>query len=414
MAGLSFRRLPKLLRSRGLALGLWVGGSSVLVSGCDALQPVVRQDAPRPATPVVAAPPATPAIVQSAYHPEAAAVPETLPAPEVAPSPTPLPKTVVAATPTPKEVPITLDAVLRLAEEQNVLIAVAREKVNESQAEHALAERSWLPKVYAGVGYFRHEGGIQNPDGTFVHSSFGNLYPGVEIDSEIDLREATYNRVDAERKVWQQKGEYRKVTTETLLEAADTYFDLLTVRRAEAVLRALDHHEVPDPDHPGKTKIASYQDTLLKRAKDLQKDVGDVLIEGVRAEIVGRQQALAKLHQQGDAASAKLVYLLGLDPLTQLVPMDEAPVPIDAVDATPEPAVLVERALSGGPGVRASCKMLLAVLQRRHDQAFGRAAALHTQDWFDRERGRVGRRAGFQSDMGQPLRRGCVGPLEPD
>ncbi len=58
----------------------------------------------------------------------------------------------------------------------------------------------------------------------------------------------------------------------------------------------------------------------------------------------------------------KLVYLLGLDPLTQLVPMDEAPVPIDAVDATPEPAVLVERALSGGPGVR-ELQMLLAVLQ---------------------------------------------------
>ena len=43
---------------------------------------------------------------------------------------------------------------------------LAREKVHESQIENDLAAKGWLPKVTAGVGYYRHEGGIQNEDGT--------------------------------------------------------------------------------------------------------------------------------------------------------------------------------------------------------------------------------------------------------
>jgi outer membrane protein TolC len=344
MDGARFRRLPRLLRSRGFAIGLWAIGCSGLGSGCDSVGSLVQQAPPSSATRGLTASQGAaaskwqqttgPGVVQSAY--QEAAPPPTRVASE-------LPKVVASE---PKQVPINLDTVLRLAEEQNAQIGIAREKVNESLAENDVAARGWLPKVYAGVGYFRHEGGIQNPDGTFVHSSFGSLYPGLDIQSELDLRAATYDRVNAERKVLEQKGELSKVTTETLVEATETYFDLLTARRAEAVLRDLDR----------------YHTDLLKRATDLQKEVGDVLVEGVRGEMAGRKQALAKLHQQGDAASAKLVYLLGLAPQTQLVPMDDVPAPIQVVDATPEPATLVDHALTSGPGVR-ELQSLLGTLQ---------------------------------------------------
>src|SRR5579884_4176089 len=107
--------------------------------------------------------------------------------------------------------PISLDTVLRLAEDGNAQIAAAREKVNESLAEQELADKSWIPQVSAEVGYYRHEGGVQNEDGTLTHSSTGAFFPGVEIRSGVDLREAIYNRVDAERKVWQSRGELSRV-----------------------------------------------------------------------------------------------------------------------------------------------------------------------------------------------------------
>ena len=78
-----------------------------------------------------------------------------------------------------------------------------------------------------GTAYYRwHEGGIQDFDGQFIHSSYGSLFAGLEMRGKLDLRETAYQRIDAERKVWQQKGELSKLTSETLLDAAGTYVDL--------------------------------------------------------------------------------------------------------------------------------------------------------------------------------------------
>ncbi len=79
---------------------------------------------------------------------------------------------------------------------------------------------------------------------------------------------------------------------------------------------------------------------------------GKVLVESVQAELSGSAQARSKLHQQGDAASAKLAYLLGLDPQCPLVPVDETLAPIDLVDANPPAEALVAQALANGPGIR--------------------------------------------------------------
>jgi outer membrane protein TolC len=247
------------------------------------------------------------------------------------------------------EVPIALDTVLRLAEEQNAQIALARERVNESLTENQIAASGWLPRVYAGVAYYRHEGGIQNEDGTLTHSSTGALFPGVEIHGELDVREAAFQRVNAERKVWQSKGELSRVTNETLLEAANTYIDLLTARRGEAL----------------GVELEKFQLRLLGKVEKLitpDDRSALVMVESIRAEISARRQAIARLHQQGDAASAKLAYLLGLGPDAELVPVEQALTPIDVVDVSPPTSELVARALSQGPGVR-ELEGLLSLIQ---------------------------------------------------
>ena len=245
------------------------------------------------------------------------------------------------AAPTPIDVispvlPINLDTVLRLAEEQNRQLALARARLSDSETERQLADSAWLPQVFAGVGYFRHEGAIQNQDGTITRSSFGSLFPGLDVNSELDIKEATFRRVEASRKVWQQKAEVTKVTYDTLLDAASTYIDLLAARRGETVAE----------------EIGKYQDDLLTRAEKLNTDGSlKFLVESLMAEISGRKQAVAKLHQQGDAASLKLAYLLGLPRCRQLIPTDRTFAPIDLVDASPCVDALVDRAITSGPGI---------------------------------------------------------------
>ena len=173
-----------------------------------------------------------------------------------------------------RQIPINLDTVLRLAEEQNPQIMVMREKVEESNAENALAAKSWLPSIYGGIAYYRHEGGIQNFNGDLIKSSTGALYPNIEIRTELDLREATYKQIVSERNSWQTRGELTKITVELCLEAATTYIDLLTARRGEAVARELEKYHLEQ----------------LKRAEKMKENHPDatVLVEAVYAELNGR------------------------------------------------------------------------------------------------------------------------------
>lgn len=256
----------------------------------------------------------------------------------------------------PREIPITLDTVLRLAEEHNARISLAREKLRESEIASEQGASAWLPNTYAGIGYYRHEGGIQDFSGRLLHSSTGAVLPALQIQSEIDLREGVFQQIDLERKIWQQKAELSQVNNEVLLEAAITYVDLLTAKRGDAIATELEKHERK----------------LLDRAeRRAEKQVGAaVLVEALRATLSNRQQLSAKLKQQGQAASAKLVYLLGLPPGTCLQPVDAILAPIELVDVTPTACDLVAQSLSNGPGVR-ELEGMLALVQMAADKANG-------------------------------------------
>jgi outer membrane protein TolC len=255
-------------------------------------------------------------------------------APTPKPNPPALPGTSLPIT----SLPISLDTVLRLAEEQNAEIAQARARVREAYAEQAIAKTKWLPDLYVGTAYYRHEGGNQNPDGTFVRSSFSALFAGLEVDGKLDIRDVAYQQVNAQRQVWQQKGDLSRVSNETLLDAANTYIDLLTARTGEAIARDLEQ---------------KFQ-ALLKDAEKLAAVEKPARVEvfRIQTEVDSQHQTIVKLHGQAAAAVAKLIYLLHLDPCAELVPVDGRLVPFDLIDPSPPACDLVAQALQTGPGVR--------------------------------------------------------------
>jgi outer membrane protein TolC len=259
--------------------------------------------------------------------------------------------------------PISLDTLLRLAEDQNAQIGQARARVQEAFAEQAIAKTKWLPDVLVGPSYWRHEGGNQNPDGTFVRSSFSGMFAGMEIEGKLDIREVAYQQVNAQRKVWQQQGDLARISNETLLDAANTYIDLLTARTGEAIARELDR------------KLQA----LLKDAEKLAEVEKPARAEVARiqSEISSQQQMMFKLRGQASAAAAKLVYLLHLDPCVELVPVDGRLVPIDLVDPTPPACDLVAQALRTGPGIR-EMEGLLNLIQESVARSKGLAQLIPT------------------------------------
>jgi hypothetical protein len=278
-------------------------------------------------------------------------MPETLPAPRAA-APALHPAAAPAAPA--KALPVGLDTVFRLAQDQNAQVLLAREKVNGACAEVDAATLGWLPHLYVGPAWYRHEGGIQNEDGTLTHSSTGAIFGGMELDGTLDLRQYAFEKVKAQRDVWQQKGELSRITTDTLRQASETYIDLLQARSEEALALA---------------QIAREED-LLRFLKGLNDPGYQAELDTIASDLAGYRQLAQRMRQLQQGASARLVYLLNLDPCTQLVPVDDRLTAFELIDATPAPCELVSRALAAGPGVR-ELEGLIGLIQNSMAQAQG-------------------------------------------
>src|SRR5581483_100333 len=110
----------------------------------------------------------------------------------------------------------------------------------------------------------------------FIHSSFGSMPAGMEINGQFDVKEIAYLQSDARGQVSRQKAELSRVTSENLLDAADAYIDLLAALSGAAIAREAE------------TKVAE----LLESARRLAKaEPGtEVQVEGVESELYYRKQ----------------------------------------------------------------------------------------------------------------------------
>jgi outer membrane protein TolC len=271
------------------------------------------------------------------------------------------PEPTAYSTTAPQTIPVSLDAVMRLAEESNPLVAVARAKVCTAFAERELAATKWVPDIYVGVGYWRHEGGIQLQEGPLISPSTAATLSGTQINATYNPREYAFRQLASARKIWQSHGELTKISSEQLLEASSTYIDLLAAHTALAVSRDLE------------AKITDLLDKA-KRLNTAQNDSVPTKLEVIRieAEFQGQKQTQQKLKATIEAASAKLVYLLGLGDSTQVVPVDSQMAAFHLVDAKTPTDALVAQALAAGPGVR-ELEGVLGVIQQGMNTATGAA-----------------------------------------
>jgi outer membrane protein TolC len=252
--------------------------------------------------------------------------------------------------------PVSLDAVLQLAEGQNPQLAVARERVGQAYAERDLADHSWLPEVYLGAGYYRHEGGIQDQDGRLIRSSTGAVIAGLDLSARLDLKAAAFAKLDAARRALQQKGELRRLTNDVVLDAASTYIDLLAANNGLALARTVE------------SDLRALRDRAQKLA-NLEKGARIQVLQ-MDAALADQGQTIRKLEAQTKTASAKLAYLLGLDACTELAPVDDQLVAFALADADAPVCQLVDRALTCGPGVQ-ELGSILALIQDGMNQAAG-------------------------------------------
>lgn len=313
MAGAGLRPWTRLLRCLWLRWSMCAVGGPLLIAGCSTT-PIAQIAAPsaaetRSAWSYPYQPPASTRQDSALQQAAYHARPEP-----TEPTSQPIQPEVKAEAARP--IPIDLDAVMQLTEKNNAQITLARVRVEEAILDYELVCASCM-------------------------------LPSKKIARQIE----------ADVKIWQRKAELSKTTSEVLQEAASAYFDLLTARRAHIITK----------------EMAQRAEPMLKRAEDLQKNDPSttVLYEAVRAEIIGRDQALAKLKEQGDAVTAKLAYLLNVPCDVILATIDPTLLPVNLVDVALPTCKLVEQALDTGPAIQET-RGMLAALQAGQARASGR------------------------------------------
>jgi outer membrane protein TolC len=292
--------------------------------------------------------------------PQPAAAPAAPQGPETLPTPTQL-----SQAPPPgahaQSLPVSMDTIFRLAQDQNTQVQLARERVRGACADLDVATLGWLPHLYVGPAWYRHEGGISDEVGQLVHSSYSALFGGLEVDGLVDLRAYAYQKVKAEREVWQQRSELSRINYDTLSEASSAYIDLLLARSAEDVARELEEE----------------QQKLIAFVQGLDKGGYKAELDTLEADLRGYHQLVLRARQDQRAASARLAYLLGLDPCTALVPVDDRLQAFALIDASAPACELTTRALAAGPGVR-EAEGMLRLIQNSIAQSQGPSRFLPT------------------------------------
>ena len=234
--------------------------------------------------------------------------------------------------------PIDLPTALKLAGANNLQIRYTKERLRQAEAQWDGAKGLWLPTLFWGTGYRKHDGRIQSVHGEihevsrnagFVGLSPTNIMGGGPI-STIDVTNAIYEPLAARQMVRARHFEVAKIMNDTLLKVAIAYGQLV---------KAKVQHEITQQDLENANELVSLTEEFAKVGQGLESDAARA-----RDEQALRQRKVIEAAGIEKSKSVRLSYLLHLDPTVTLFATEEEPIPIELVSREESLRDLVERA----------------------------------------------------------------------
>ncbi len=255
-----------------------------------------------------------------------------------------------AACPDRPVLPIDLLTALRLVNDNNPTVAVARARLREAYARVEQADVLWLPTLQTGPTYLRHDGQIQNARGDVFTTSKSSIFIGGGAAMRFELADALFAPLIANRLSEAEAARTRAVVHNTQLEAAEAYLDLL---RAYGAL-AINADTLARASEMMRRAEAASKAGLSKTTADLPR---------ARTEVQLRLQERIRFRGDVTVASARLVRLLLLQPCVILEPADCVILPVTLVDAC-SCEDLVATGLLNRPELAARRSLVQAAIER--------------------------------------------------
>jgi outer membrane protein TolC len=212
--------------------------------------------------------------------------------------------------------PIDLPDALRLAGARDLDIAIARQRVCQAVAELQQARVLWLPSLFIGPNWIRHDGQAQIVQGQVQSISKSSLFLGATaaagssvsgpvpaggpaqvsgLTTVLRISDAIFEPLAARRLVEARRAGIDAATNDSLLGVAESYFDLQQAAGRLAISReAAGHAEElarlsASYARTGAGLDADYRRSLTERdrqRKNVEEFVGD--LEMASAELIRR------------------------------------------------------------------------------------------------------------------------------
>jgi outer membrane protein TolC len=274
---------------------------------------------------------------------------------EEAPRPTPVseapgivPSSVPPLAAGAKPYPVNLATALQLGNANALDVALATERVQVAAAQLERARVLWLPTLYVGTDYFRHDGPLQDSPGNVFGTSKQSFMVGVGASAVFAVSEALFAPLAARQVLRARQATVQAAANDTLLAVAEAYF---TVQQARGELA-------------GAEDSVRRAEDLLGRTEKLAPGLLPALeITRARTDLARRRQLVQLAQERWRLASADLVRVLRLDPAVVVQPLEPPHLQVPLVDADRPIDDLIPVGLMNRPELASQRALVQATLQ---------------------------------------------------
>jgi outer membrane protein TolC len=248
-----------------------------------------------------------------------------------------------------RPLPINLATALRLAGARPVIITAAQASVEVAAAELDRARVAWLPSVYAGAGYYRHDGATQGQSGNFYVNSKDQFLAGGGLVAKFATTDALFGPLAARQVLRAREIDVQTARNEALLAVAEAYFNVQQARG----------------------RVAGTQDVIdkgLALAAKLRERGGGALyptdVHRALAQLDDTEQSLVTAREQWRVASADLTQVLRLDPAAVVVPQEPPFLRVTLISPREQVDDLIPIGLTNRPELASQQALVQAALAR--------------------------------------------------
>jgi outer membrane protein TolC len=245
--------------------------------------------------------------------------------------------------------PINLPTALQLVGASPLDIDLASQRLQAAAAQLERANVLWLPTVYVGADYFRHDTQLQDVGGKIFPTSKSALMVGAGPSMVFAVSDAWYKPLAARQVVRARQADVESARNDTMLAVAEAYF---TVQQARGELAG------------SVDAVRRAQDLVLRAEKLAQGLSPAVEVNRARTELARRRQAVETAQERWQTASAELHRLLRLDPSARAEPVEVPHLQVELIDLNRSVDDLIPVALSNRPELASRQALVQATIAR--------------------------------------------------